>query len=271
MEEKLIEINQFLKSKGFTEKSIKTYSSILKKTFEKIGECFAEQRAEELLTTLNLKPRAYNLYRTVINFYTKKYLGYELKFTKAKVDKSLPTYVTLDEFKRLLLVIPNIKHRLGFELMYLSGLRVGEICRLEKHNIYYDKKKILVKGKGGKHRYTILRESILPYLKRFAEKTNPNNPYLFQTYRNHISERSFEERLRKAIKDSKLTKKFKCHDLRHSFAINLLHRDTDIETVRKLLGHSSLRTTQIYLQCLNYDLTELVNRLDGNITQCVIQ
>lgn len=67
-----------------------------------------------------------------------------------------------------------------------------------------------------------------------------------------------------------LTKHFTLHDLRHSFAINLLNQGVDLEIVRKLLGHGSLRTTQIYLQCRTIDLKALAMKLDGNITQCVM-
>jgi len=258
IQQKLNEIEKFLKSKGFKKKSLNTYTSIINKVLIKLGKNFKEEELEQLFTELDLKPRSYNLYRSVMNFYTKQYLGYELSFTKAKVDKSLPTFVSQEEFNQFLSIINNPKHKLGFKLMYQCGLRVYELCRIKKHNIYFDKYSMLIAdAKGGKHRLTFIPKSIIGELKSFLESTEKDNPYLFQTYRGHISERSFQERLKKAIKDSNLTKEFTCHSLRHSFAINLVNKQVDIEFVRKRLGHSCLKTTQIYLQCKTDNLMEI--------------
>ena len=112
-------------------------------------------------------------------------------------------------------------------------------------------------GKGCKDRMSILPTKTAHALELFIKTTKKENPYLFQTYRGHISERSFQERLSRAIRDSKISKEFTMHSLRHSFAINLLNKKVDIETVRKLLGHNNLKTTQIYLQCMTIDLTAL--------------
>ena len=192
-----------------------------------------------------------------MNFYTKKYLEYTLEFKKAKVDKSLPTYVTIHEFNKVIQSISNIKHRVGLGLMYLMGLRSYEVCRVKRHNIDFNKKIIRLKGKGGKDREVFISKYIFDKLKLFYNSIKNKNPYLFQTYKGHICERSFQEVLKRAIKKIGLTKKFTLHSLRHSFAINLLNKNIDIEMVRKLLGHSSLKTTQIYLQCRTYDLTKL--------------
>lgn len=257
------EIRSFLKSKGFKKTSIDSYCFVINKVITHLGKDFKLKDVEELFSKLNLQPRTYNQYRTIINFYTTKYLGYNLNFTKAKVNQSLPTYVSKEEFNKVLTQIPNIKHKLGLCLIYCSGLRSCELVRLKKHNIYFDRSIILIKeGKGGKDRQTILPSKVAGWLEHFSKTTNPNSPFLFQTYRGHISERSFQEVLKRSIHKSKITKHFTLHDLRHTFAINLLNKGVDIEIVRKLLGHSSLRTTQIYLQCRTVDLTELVMKLE---------
>ena len=251
----LIDIEMFLKSKGFSQKSIKSYSSIINKVINRIGIKFTEQELENLFSELNLKPRTYNLYRSVMNFYTKKYLGYELTFTKAKVDASLPERISKDEFFRFLMAIRNFKHKIGISLMYKSGLRVSEVCRLRKHDIDFENQIIWIrKGKGGKDRKTIIPNDLLQYLKVYCGGVSD---YLFPTYRGYISERSFEEIVKRAIICSKLTKRFTSHDLRHNFAINLVNKGIDIEEVRKMLGHSKLTTTQIYLQCKNENLTAI--------------
>jgi len=258
-QKRINEIGQFLKSKGKTKGTIKSYCSIIKKVTEKIGEEFTESQLENLFTYLNLKPRTYNLYRAVMNFYTKKYLGYELTFTKAKVNASLPENISKSEFFKVLSFIKNFKHKMGISLMYKCGLRISEVCRLRKHDIDFENQIIWVReGKGKKDRRTIIPTDLLFYLKKYCSKVED---YLFPTYRGHISERSFEEVLKRAINLSKITKKFSAHDLRHNFAINLVNKGIDIEEVRKMLGHSKLTTTQIYLQCKTQNLT--------NIARCV--
>ena len=62
---------------------------------------------------------------------------------------------------------------------------------------------------------------------------------------------------------TKIEKEFTCHSLRHSFAINLVNQGIDIEIIRRLLGHSSIRTTQIYLQCRTINLTKIAE-VSGN-------
>ena len=252
-------MKQFLKSKGLKEKSIKTYISIIDKVTKKLGKKFTEKQLEDLFTTLNLQPSTYNLYRAVMNFYTKKELGYEIKFSKAKQNKFLPTEVTKEEFEIFLSTIPNKKHILGFRLMYKSGLRVNEVVNLKKHNLKLDELTVRVRGKGSKDRYTILNKSLVNELREF--KTDENNPYLFQNNKTHITTKTFQERLKKAKIDSKLTKKFTCHSFRHSFAINLVNQGVDIDIIKKMMGHASLRTTQVYLQCRTINLTKIAERL----------
>ena len=259
IKDKLNEIAQFLKSKGLKRTSVRSYCSVIERILRHLGEEFTEKQLEDLFTRLNLNPSTYNNYRTIMNFYTKRYLDYGLNFTKAKIDKPLPTYVSQDEFSKILSVIPNIKHKIGFILMYCCGMRVYEVCRIKKHNIYFDRFKILIKyGKGGKDRYTIIPKTQMGIMELYAS-TLSDDSYLFKTYRGHISERSFQERLSKAIKDTKLTKQFTCHSFRHSFAINLLNKGIDLKRIKDLLGHNSLRTTEIYLQCANTDYESIAS------------
>lgn len=255
-------MQQFLKSKGMKEKTIKTYISIINKVTKAIGEKFNQNELEDYLATLNLKPSSYNLYRAVMNFYTEKKLGYKITFTKAKKNKFLPTEVNKIEFYNFLQTIPNLKHRLGFGLMYESGLRVNEIVNVKKHDIDFDKLTIRVRGKGNRDRYTILPEGLAKELKEF---TKNKGGYIFTNQNNNkkLTIKTFQERLNKARIDAKIEKEFTCHSLRHSFAINLVNQGIDIEIVRKLLGHSSIRTTQIYLQCRTIDLTKIAKNIDS--------
>ncbi len=250
-------MQQFLKSKGMKEKSIKTYISIINRVTNTIGKKFTQKELENHLATLDLKPSSYNLYRAIMNFYTEKELGYKITFSKAKKNKFLPIEVTKEEFNQFLGTIPNMKHKIGFRLMYESGLRVDEVVNVKKHNFKLEKLTVRVRGKGSKDRYTILNKALANDIKIFMDKTDKENPYLFQNKKTHITVKTFQERLNKAKVDSKLSKNFTSHSLRHSFAINIVNKGIDIEILRQLLGHSSIRTTQIYLQCRTINLTKI--------------
>ena len=250
-------MQQFLKSKGMKEKSIKTYVSIINRVTDAIGKKFNQKELEDHLATLGLKPSSYNLYRSIMNFYTEKELGYKITFSKAIKNKFLPVEVTKEEFNNFLNTIPNIKHKIGFKLMYCSGLRVDEVVNVKKHDFKLDELTVRVRGKGSKDRYTILNKELASEIKLFITRTDQDNNYLFQNGKKHITTRTFQERLNKAKEDSELNKNFTCHSLRHSFAINLVNKGIDIEIVRQLLGHSSIRTTQIYLQCRTINLTKI--------------
>jgi site-specific recombinase XerD len=268
MEPKLLEINKFLKSKGFTEKSIKTYVSILRKTFLKLGLNFKAEQIESLLAYWDISPRSYNLYRIIINFYTQKYLGYSLTFTKAKVPRSLPNYVTREEINKIIFFTPNKKHKLQLALMYTSGLRTCEVVRLKKYNFNIEHLELnIIEGKGMKDRQTVINPRLLFALKSYLEKLDDND-YLFPSGKYHISERTTQEILKHGKQKAGIQRGFTCHDLRHSFSINCLDYGVDIEELRKMLGHSSLRTTQIYLQCKRTSMKEIALKLERNITKC---
>jgi len=267
---KLDEIKQFLKSKGMTERTIKTYSSILSKVIHQLGMNFTEDQVENFLAYTDISPRTYNLYRAVINFYTTKELGYSLKFKKAKVPNSMPVYVTKDEINKIILLTRNIKHKLQLALMYSSGLRTYEIVRLKKYNFDLENFEINIrKGKGNKDRKTIIKPSLASALKRYLSSIDDNG-YLFPSGDSHIVERTTQEILKHGKRLAEITRGFGCHDLRHSFAINCLEAGITIEDVRKYLGHSSLRTTQIYLQCMRSNSKVNAMKLESNITKCVL-
>jgi len=257
MKEKLKEITNFLRSKGMKKRTISTYIYIINRITKDIGYDFKEKDLENYLVKLNLNPSSYNLYRSVINFYTEKELGYKITFSKAKKNNFLPTEVTKEEFNTILNTIPSNKHKIGFRLMYESGLRVDEVVNTKKHDLKLDDLTIRVRGKGNKDRYTILNPKLAEDIKEFMKSTYKDNPYLFQNKKTHLTTKTFQTRIKKAIIDAKITKKISCHSLRHGFAINMVNNGIDIDILKKLLGHSSIRTTQIYLKCRTIDLTKI--------------
>jgi integron integrase len=215
-------------------------------------------------------------------------------FTHATPRRKLPVVLSRDEIRRLLAQLSG-DHRTCAELMYGSGLRLMEVCRLRVKDIDLERLAILVRdGKGRKNRVTTLAERCVPLLERqcrqakvyweedqtaerwdgaylpFAlERKYPAAPFEFawqyifparkrtldkrcgKVRRHHIYEQNLQRAVKKAVLAANIHKPASCHTLRHSFATHLLERGADIRTVQEQLGHSDVRTTEIYTHVLN--------------------
>ena len=174
-----------------------------------------------------------------------------------KKDKKLPRYFEYNELEELFNV-PDIRTSLGqrdrliLEILYATGLRVGELVNVKISDIDLSRKVILVLGKGNKERevtYGEYCDEILRlYLSDGYRKFNKNNElYLFLNNNGEkITERGIRYVLDQIIKKTSLNKSISPHVLRHSFATHLLNEGCDLLTVQKLLGHESISATQIY-------------------------
>ena len=174
-----------------------------------------------------------------------------------KKEKKLPRYFEYNELEELFNV-PDIRTSLGqrdrliLEMLYATGLRVGELVNVKISDIDLSRKIILVLGKGNKERevtYGEYCDEILRlYLSNGYKKLNKSNElYLFLNNNgSQITERGVRYVLDQIIKKTSLNKSISPHVLRHSFATHLLNEGCDLLTVQKLLGHESISATQIY-------------------------
>ena len=174
-----------------------------------------------------------------------------------KKEKKLPRYFEYNELEELFNV-PDIRTSLGqrdrliLEMLYATGLRVGELVNVKISDIDLSRKIILVLGKGNKERevtYGEYCDEILRlYLSDGYKKLNKSNElYLFLNNNGgQITERGVRYVLDQIIKKTSLNKSISPHVLRHSFATHLLNEGCDLLTVQKLLGHESISATQIY-------------------------
>jgi integrase/recombinase XerD len=162
--------------------------------------------------------------------------------------KQLPVVLSLDEVKRIFDSMGNIKHRVMLMLTYSAGLRVSEVVHLKPEDIDSKRKLIHVhEGKGKKDRYTILSDSVLEGLRVYWKVHTPKK-WLFegQTEGEPYSIRSAQRVFECAAEKAGIRKEVSMHSLRHSFATHLLEQGTDIRFIQELLGHSSVKTTEIY-------------------------
>ena len=128
------------------------------------------------------------------------------------------------------------------KLIYLSGLRISEALNLKWSDINHQDNSIYVYGKGSKERKVFIINDYLVQLKNLEK----NNQYTFTINQKKISTRSVNKFLQNCYDNSLIKNKLSSHIFRHSFATTMLENNADIRHIQKLLGHSSISTTEIY-------------------------
>lgn len=138
-----------------------------------------------------------------------------------------------------------------FELLFSTGLRISELCNLQKSSINLEEKTIRIFGKGSKERILQLgNEKVIEALKNYQknyEKDIENSIYFFiNKFGRKVSEQSVRQLLNSLCADLNIKQHITPHMFRHTFATFLLEEDVDIRYIQHILGHSSITTTQIY-------------------------
>ena len=185
-----------------------------------------------------------------------------------KKSKKLPRYFEYNELEEMFLV-PDKSTPLGqrdsllLEMLYATGVRVGELVSIKVSDIDFGSRNILILGKGNKERYVTYGEycedALNLYLGDGYHKLNVNNSdYLFLNNNGgKLTERGVRYILDSIIKKTGINKNISPHMIRHSFATHLLNEGCDLLTVQKLLGHESIKATQIYTHVTTDRLKEV--------------
>ncbi len=178
-------------------------------------------------------------------------------------EQHLPKTLEPDEIVRLFAQVGNMKHKCILMLLYGSGLRVGEVVRLKWQDLDFVEKTVFIhNGKNYKDRYTILSDKTIGLLKKYNPMPKTTDWVFESPDGGHYSERSVQQFFGEALAKARIDKQVSTHSLRHAFATQLLKAHTDLDFVRKVMGHASIKTTQIYLHVLKTDLTKTRSPLD---------
>lgn len=170
-----------------------------------------------------------------------------------------------EEVSRLLKKARNHKHRAILMLLYSTGLRVGELIRLEPGDLDMDRGMVRVRGgKGAKDRVTLLADRAVEAVEIYRA-AYPTGRWLFPGSRpdRHLTTRSVQRIVARAASAAGISKRVTPHTLRHSFATHLLEGGTNLRLIQELLGHGSARTTQIYTHVARSTLESVRNPLDN--------
>jgi site-specific recombinase XerD len=182
---------------------------------------------------------------------------------RPKKPQSLPNVFSKEEVKRLITATDNLKHKTLLMLVYSAGLRRGELINLQKKDILFERKCIFVKAaKGKKDRYVLLAEKATTYLKSYLATYQPKY-WLFEgESAGQYSETSIQKVFTRAKEKALVNPQVTFHGLRHSFATHAVENNVPLHVVKELLGHSSIKTTEVYLHISDKFRKEFRSPLD---------
>lgn len=198
-----------------------------------------------------------------IKFFFDKVLKQKLNLPNPKKNSPLPNILTIEEIRRMIKVTSNIKHVLIIKILYGSGLRVSEVVNLKKEDLNFDERLIHIKlAKGKKDRFVTIPSLIIDELKNYCSLDSGN--YLFESNRGgRLTKDSIQKIVQNSAKKAQIKKRVYPHLLRHSFATHLLEQGTDLRIIQKLLGHSDIKTTQIYTHISQASIKNIKSPLDN--------
>lgn len=187
------------------------------------------------------------------------------------VPKKIPHFLSVDEVVAVLNTIelrrPELiqekdlrylqKQKTLFLLLYGGGLRISEACALKWKDIFALERRLLIKGKGSKERYSILPEFCFAHLQEF-KKLSEDSVFVFG--QEPLNTRTGYEMIRQLGAMANLMNPLHPHALRHSFATHLLTSGANLRTLQTLLGHESLQATEKYTHLSVDHLARLIDQ-----------
>lgn len=167
-----------------------------------------------------------------------------------KLPKDIPHDILVDKINN----IKSSKSKLIMALGYGSGLRSNEVISIKLEDLNLGRKEILIHGKGNKERKVPISSNTCDLILEYIHEWNPKE-YLFYGKANdgNFKSKYSSSSILKLVKKH-IGKEYTFHQLRHSFASNMLRRGFGIDRVSSLLGHSKLETTMVYNHLLTTEL-----------------
>lgn len=260
--------------KNFSPKTRTCYLTCMVNFVRHYGRSPVDLGEEEIRSYLHYLLQEKNASQSIINqaysamkfFYTvtlgRPWNG--LRIPRSKIRKKLPVVLSPQEVHVLLASVDNLKHRAILTTIYSGGLRLGEAIKLKPSDLDGERMTILVQqGKGNKDRYTVLGKKTLELLRLYYKTYRPGQ-WLFPSKdpAQPLSGSSVQRVFNKALHRSGIRKKASVHTLRHSFATHLLESGTDLYHIQRLLGHTTAKTTSVYLHITGKDLAKVKSPID---------
>jgi site-specific recombinase XerD len=247
----LKDFKNYLKLKNYSNKTIESYSGYLFKFIKSTGKSAKHLSAEDFNNFLKSNNftsyQQHNAYISSVKIFYEKILKrkfIKIDFSRPRNEKKLPQIIDSGELLFSISKISNIKHKSIISLAYSVGLRVSEVINLKIEDI--DSKRMIIhikNAKGRKDRLVPLSENILKLLREYFIEYKPNE-YLF----NGQNSSKYSSASCNAIVKKYIDKKYHFHLLRHSCFTHLIENGTDCRIIQKIAGHSTIKTTEGYMQ-----------------------
>lgn len=182
----------------------------------------------------------------------------QIKVKRPRSEYPIPEILSKEEILKMIEFTPNVKHKAIMALLYSSGMRRDELINLQIKDI--DSKRMVIRinlGKGNKSRDVMLSTKALELLRLYYKIHFPKPiKYVFEgggkpgeTY----SASSINKIIKKAAKKIGVKKNVHIHTMRHSFATHMLEQGANLKVIQRLLGHTSLKSTMVYLHLAKID------------------
>ena len=221
-----------------------------------------------------LSPSYLNIAVCGLRFFFERTLGVDwevFQLIHVKRRHTLPTVLSINEVARLLGTIRLPVRRMALTTIYALGVRIVEGLHLEVSHI--DSERLLVwvrQGKGRKDRAVPLPRPLLARLRHYWKHERPasNTKYLFlpEHGKGPFDESTLQKTFTAALRDTSMQKHATVHTLRHSYATHLVEAGVSLRTVQAILGHQSLRTTEVYLHVTTGSVERVQEAVDGLMT-----
>ncbi|MFH1503243.1 MAG: site-specific tyrosine recombinase/integron integrase [Candidatus Diapherotrites archaeon] len=267
-EKYLQELKERCTLRGFSDQTIKSYTYNVKRFLEFIEKSrlnLSNGGVKLYLLSQDLSINSSRLQYASISFFFKEVLNKPFSFEEIPIkrkEKQLPKVISKEKIKEMIDLTENLKHKLIIKLLYSSGLRLQELIDLKRKDIDFERGIINVKkGKGKKDRITLISEILKLDLLKYYSNNTFKTEYILEGRNGKYTKKSVQKVLDEAGKRAGI--KVTPHMLRHSFATHLLEQGTDIRYIQKLLGHSDLKTTEIYTHVSTKDLSKIKSPLDN--------
>lgn len=280
MDKYLASFREMISLRGLTDHTLKNYCTYIRAYLDYL-ELILHRRPENvsweelrdyirwLQKSRNLSDRTMNCAISQLRFFTMYVLHLpwdDTQLPMRKFDEYLPFVPSRQEVLALIHSMPDLKQKARTALLYSSGLRIGETCRLRYEDISRTRMRIHIShGKNRSDRYALLSQNALDILTQywmeygrpkgwlFPQQNNPDKPIDTFYLSRHIHDQE-----RRLGWEPRIT----CHSLRHAFGTHLYEDGVDLLTIKSLLGHKSLNSTTIYVHLASNGAGNAVSPFD---------
>jgi len=261
---------QEMKRRGYRENSIKNYSSCIDVFLSTINKDHPkninEQDIKHFLSNC-IKANTQRNYHSAIKLFYDICLNQKQKFKNipyTKKDKSLPIILSVEEIQKMFDMCENRKHKLILALLYSCSLRVSELINLRWENI--DRSRMIIyilNAKGGKNRQVGLNDTLLKLMEEYYREFKTKSFIFGGQFSEQYSSRSVLQVVKQLATKAGLDKRVYTHLVRHCSASHMCDAGIDINMIQRLLGHSSVKTTSIYLHISHSTISKIQSPLQN--------